>query len=147
MPESGWVRWDDWCSVFKLVCQSYCGCLNLTSVTTRCFSYFFFHDTATTEIYTLSLHDALPIFGYPKWHEIGGSFCPLLPSRPPWRFQDSSEIGRAHVCTPVTQWSRMPSSAWKKKENNTYKYLHNDVVLRLLLAIPKRNVAKPLDVE
>src|SRR5436309_14657406 len=24
-------------------------------------SYFFYHDTATTEIYTLSLHDALPI--------------------------------------------------------------------------------------
>src|SRR3712207_8871651 len=27
--------------------------------------YFFFNDTATTEIYTLSLHDALPIFGTP----------------------------------------------------------------------------------
>src|SRR2546425_9251065 len=26
-------------------------------------SIFFFNDTATTEIYTLSLHDALPIFG------------------------------------------------------------------------------------
>src|SRR3712207_812297 len=26
------------------------------------FSVFFFNDTATTEIYTLSLHDALPIF-------------------------------------------------------------------------------------
>src|SRR5580692_12504959 len=26
------------------------------------FSCFFFNDTATTEIYTLSLHDALPIF-------------------------------------------------------------------------------------
>src|SRR5437763_5434374 len=25
-------------------------------------SFFFFNDTATTEIYTLSLHDALPIF-------------------------------------------------------------------------------------
>src|SRR3712207_9143961 len=25
--------------------------------------YFFFNDTATTEIYTLSLHDALPIYG------------------------------------------------------------------------------------
>src|SRR3712207_7298691 len=25
-------------------------------------SYFFFNDTATTEIYTLSLHDALPIY-------------------------------------------------------------------------------------
>src|SRR3989475_7621913 len=26
-----------------------------------CISFFFFNDTATTEIYTLSLHDALPI--------------------------------------------------------------------------------------
>src|SRR3712207_8189537 len=25
--------------------------------------FFFFNDTATTEIYTLSLHDALPIYG------------------------------------------------------------------------------------
>src|SRR5256886_8064542 len=28
-----------------------------------CLSFFFFNDTATTEIYTLSLHDALPIYG------------------------------------------------------------------------------------
>src|SRR5256885_13179617 len=28
------------------------------------FFFFFFNDTATTEIYTLSLHDALPIFGW-----------------------------------------------------------------------------------
>src|SRR2546422_4654298 len=27
----------------------------------RCMLFFFFNDTATTEIYTLSLHDALPI--------------------------------------------------------------------------------------
>src|SRR3712207_9048265 len=26
------------------------------------YSFFFFNDTATTEIYTLSLHDALPIY-------------------------------------------------------------------------------------
>src|SRR6266480_7988688 len=30
-----------------------------------CF-FFFFNDTATTEIYTLSLHDALPIFSLEK---------------------------------------------------------------------------------
>src|SRR3990167_7112642 len=30
------------------------------------YSVFFFNDTATTEIYTLSLHDALPI-SYPAW--------------------------------------------------------------------------------
>src|SRR5258708_39292260 len=29
--------------------------------TTPYFQFFFFNDTATTEIYTLSLHDALPI--------------------------------------------------------------------------------------
>src|SRR3712207_9071175 len=29
----------------------------------RYYVYFFFNDTATTEIYTLSLHDALPILG------------------------------------------------------------------------------------
>src|SRR2546429_8922505 len=28
----------------------------------RTFMFFFFNDTATTEIYTLSLHDALPIY-------------------------------------------------------------------------------------
>src|SRR5258708_10797306 len=30
--------------------------------TTHSFLFFFFNDTATTEIYTLSLHDALPIY-------------------------------------------------------------------------------------
>src|SRR5262249_60709597 len=36
--------------------------------------FFFFNDTATTEIYTLSLHDALPIF----WRitEDGALICP-----------------------------------------------------------------------
>src|SRR5256885_9777107 len=33
-----------------------------TMRTLRSFIFFFFNDTATTEIYTLSLHDALPIF-------------------------------------------------------------------------------------
>src|SRR2546422_3270789 len=28
----------------------------------KCCVFFFFNDTATTEIYTLSLHDALPIY-------------------------------------------------------------------------------------
>src|SRR5256885_6320568 len=33
----------------------------------NCF-FFFFNDTATTEIYTLSLHDALPIFDHEVRH-------------------------------------------------------------------------------
>src|SRR2546421_8904763 len=47
--------------------------------TTR-LTFFFFNDTATTEIYTLSLHDALPIFRRPllqrrsacHWSEVFG---------------------------------------------------------------------------
>src|SRR6478672_11912369 len=38
--------------------------------------FFFFNDTATTEIYTLSLHDALPI-----WSTGAGA---LSSWRPPW---------------------------------------------------------------
>src|SRR5256885_15198479 len=34
------------------------------------FIFFFFNDTATTEIYTLSLHDALPIFQSERVGEI-----------------------------------------------------------------------------
>src|SRR3990170_4738602 len=44
--------------------MSTCRCINAFIVLCflfRFFSFFFFNDTATTEIYTLSLHDALPI--------------------------------------------------------------------------------------
>src|SRR4029434_1575253 len=43
-----------WC-VCAYVCVCVCVCVWL------CVCVFFFNDTATTEIYTLSLHDALPI--------------------------------------------------------------------------------------
>src|SRR5688572_32872736 len=36
-------------------------------------SFFFFNDTATTEIYTLSLHDALPIWRYSYAPRLAGS--------------------------------------------------------------------------
>src|SRR5256885_6338556 len=36
--------------------------LSLSIRQTTSFFFFFFNDTATTEIYTLSLHDALPIY-------------------------------------------------------------------------------------
>src|SRR3712207_8526282 len=35
--------------------------------------YFFFNDTATTEIYTLSLHDALPICVGERWEMASGA--------------------------------------------------------------------------
>src|SRR3990170_8235502 len=45
------------------------------------FFFLFFNDTATTEIYTLSLHDALPISSS-SWASTAGSSPPT--SRGPW---------------------------------------------------------------
>src|SRR2546430_9743400 len=48
---------------------------------------FFFNDTATTEIYTLSLHDALPI-------------CSSRARSTPRRFRESAGTARAHGGRP-----------------------------------------------
>src|SRR5690349_25109003 len=50
-------------------------------------SFFFFNDTATTEIYTLSLHDALPICSpsrYPRASPRNGSSTANPKSPCPW---------------------------------------------------------------
>src|SRR6266511_5002521 len=43
-----------------------------TIISVQLFTFFFFNDTATTEIYTLSLHDALPIPSTEKALRIAG---------------------------------------------------------------------------
>src|SRR2546425_276149 len=48
------------CACFLSLCDIFLSTLFFLS-----FFFFFFNDTATTEIYTLSLHDALPISGLP----------------------------------------------------------------------------------
>ena len=63
--------------------------------------FFFFNDTATTEIYTLSLHDALPI----SFLTLTSSFMQIsqkLAKSVLWgglgRWEEEGrEIGRAHV--------------------------------------------------
>src|SRR5262245_66504043 len=60
-------------------------CLLLTSSSSFCPSlfpsFFFFNDPATTEIYTLSLHDALPISSFPPCSARSG-FSPRSRPRP-----------------------------------------------------------------
>src|SRR3712207_8716476 len=50
---------------------------------------FFFNDTATTEIYTLSLHDALPIFN----SGLRASLLEWSDARPPCRHLTTSRTG------------------------------------------------------
>src|SRR5688572_31419577 len=47
------------------------------------FLFFFFNDTATTEIYTLSLHDALPISMPPHIFSVGRLVAAPPPATPP----------------------------------------------------------------
>src|SRR6266446_5416321 len=61
----------------------------------RLCSIFFFNDTATTEIYTLSLHDALPISGRPPL--VAAAASPLLRLRRAARpFLTAYNTGDAH---------------------------------------------------
>src|SRR5260221_6571532 len=70
-------------------------------------SFFFFNDTATTEIYTLSLHDALPIYGYGQQSLSPGTIAARA-------IRTSSGIGRSAEHTSELQ-------------------SHSDLVCRLLL--------------
>src|SRR5437762_12815521 len=63
--------------------------------------FFFFNDTATTEIYTLSLHDALPIL---LQHQLGfvaeGRFVGRVPHARQHRLGDrkSTRLNSSHRC-------------------------------------------------
>src|SRR5215217_5994733 len=57
------------------------------------FFFFFFNDTATTEIYTLSLHDALPIS---RWRSTASSRCSRL-LRVAWPRQVAMYLAREHT--------------------------------------------------
>src|SRR3712207_7580650 len=61
---------------------------------------FFFNDTATTEIYTLSLHDALPILCCPNargYRLFAGRNCPKI-SRYGWPLLDNYSSRRPSAC-------------------------------------------------
>ena len=64
--------------------------------------FFFFNDTATTEIYTLSLHDALPICDVAAAADTRDEHQPQQVDQVSARARadfnaDAGQIGRAHV--------------------------------------------------
>src|SRR3712207_8741441 len=90
------------------------------------FVIFFFNDTATTEIYTLSLHDALPI-SVGESHETVDSQRLPAAKRP---FTDVGECGVYRVCG--AGWQDRKSTRLNSKSR---QYL----VCRLLLEKKKNN--------
>src|SRR2546421_9241005 len=61
--------------------------------------FFFFNDTATTEIYPLSLHDALPIYQARHWiepHPIGPRHVRRAPPQQRHRDRKSTRLNSSH---------------------------------------------------
>src|SRR3712207_8608948 len=88
----------------------------------------FLNDTATTEIYTLSLHDALPIWG--SWP----SPCPTR--RPGWpvRWRSSCRSSRSPRC----RW-RSARDCSRSEEHTSELQSRQYLVCRLLLE-KKKNI-------
>src|SRR2546421_1385662 len=97
-------------------------------------AFFFFNDTATTEIYTLSLHDALPILC---------RFC--------GRFTRLTLFGQE----PPPSASRRPDQVWmaplptsvRSEEHTSELQSRSDLVCRLLLEKKKGRVDVSEDAE
>src|SRR3712207_9142247 len=72
-------------------------------VIVMCSFFFFFNDTATTEIYTLSLHDALPILTDPAVREkaMASSALPAGPTDPVLLEEALAELERMVGLEPV----------------------------------------------
>src|SRR5258708_29683258 len=60
------------------------------------FFFFFFNDTATTEIYTLSLHDALPISARSTLQQRVWCTLPAWPGRSGRRDRKSTRLNSSH---------------------------------------------------
>src|SRR5690349_23653388 len=84
------------------------------------FIYFFFNDTATTEIYTLSLHDALPICK-----------CRCTAS--------ASPIRSTAMAIPERKFSISNRLAIRSEEHTSELQSRRDLVCRLLLEKKKKN--------
>src|SRR5437588_9090262 len=97
-------------------------CAFIARPSTFFFLFFFFNDTATTEIYTLSLHDALPI------SRIG----PAGVGPRPWRSAEKTvELDYLEEVKVVTRFPR-------SEEHTSELQSHSDLVCRLLLEKKKK---------
>src|SRR5258707_4409193 len=94
--------------------------------------FFFFNDTATTEIYTLSLHDALPISSCRgpamvtparaargSRAQLPGRARFVAPPRPPAHPAQPRNDRKVDIRTPLTAISRHPPSASQQQRHST----------------------------
>src|SRR5438132_153988 len=97
------------------------------------FFFFFFNDTATTEIYTLSLHDALPILDVGGEDQVRGSeegrdgglrrgVRPAAPARD----RKSTRLNSSHTVISYAVFCLKKKKKKKKKKQKNKKKTHNN---------------------
>src|SRR5260221_5265497 len=105
--------------------------------------FFFFNDTATTEIYTLSLHDALPISGKSTLAR-----DVMLANVAAWVGQRATKAGRdamdAGKAPPLSGCKGLQGFE-RSEEHTSELQSHSDLVCRLLLEKKKNRVIGTLD--
>src|SRR5471032_3569845 len=96
------------------------------------FCFFFFNDTATTEIYTLSLHDALPNF-----HEMFGNTTLQPYAEYSWRALDrkSTRLNSSHITISYAVFCLKKKNTTKyatrnKKKTKTKKKTQNQKTIK-----------------
>ena len=127
------------------VCLFYCiviySLLNVTASTVSLalshYVVFFFNDTATTEIYTLSLHDALPIYSKPSLSSLSILYCVvdflLLRLVARWvstqipRDRKSTRLNSSHRCISYADFCLKKK---KKKKRKKRKATHDIYMLK-----------------
>src|SRR5258707_12191996 len=92
-----------------------------------CLLFFFFNDTATTEIYTLSLHDALPICSCGSWPRCG----PLWGST-------------SYICSDTRGGRCWRSTTCFRSEEHTSELQSRQYLVCRLLLEKKKKVAQHL---
>src|SRR3712207_7558707 len=98
--------------------------------------FFFFNDTATTEIYTLSLHDALPISGgQAQGHVAGdGDHAAALVHRAGALLADDEQaVGVGLVERAVADGQRADGPGERSEEHTSELQSRQYLVCRLLL--------------
>src|SRR5436309_9950882 len=92
------------------------------------FHSFFFNDPATTEIYTLSLHDALPIFSGSGTYQAR-----------------SVRRSTKRSCSPIPQFARGWIAQWqpRSEEHTSELQSRENLVCRLLLEKKKNPEKRP----
>src|SRR2546430_8580983 len=88
--------------------------------------FFFFNDTATTEIYTLSLHDALPIWATPS----------------PARSKTTKLVGAGSACS-----ERSVGELFRSEEHTSELQSQSNLVCRLLLEKKQKDADRHLHSE